>query len=381
MPRTARTTTALLACSMLAHSASGQPAPPAEPQPVTPWAADLIVEAVADAPWIGRMSHHPDGSRIALGRVGPGSGTWYHVREMNTATGDVEERGSRTIPDPDSVAWDTEGSFAPAGSILVGGVHGVFAVDPAGEVTLAIPPGGWLSNPEDMRFDAQGNLVIANYGTRALVRWDRHTHESALLHYFSDGILQFDVASDGSFRVIDPAGGVRTISVEGDDLGVAGSFPCTGIAASPGGVWGEGVFVGDQRTGDLLRLRDDGSSEVLFAGVFTGVSPQPGRVLPPSVELTFSPGGVLYVGVPETGAIYRIAQDTCSRMDANRDGALTPADFNAWIWLFNRRDMRADIDHDGLLLPADFYAWVQGWYTCDRTPARPAHRLRAHTRR
>lgn len=44
--------------------------------------------------------------------------------------------------------------------------------------------------------------------------------------------------------------------------------------------------------------------------------------------------------------------------DVNEDGALTPADFTAWISAYNTGDSRADQNEDGLLTPADFTAWI-----------------------
>ncbi len=47
-----------------------------------------------------------------------------------------------------------------------------------------------------------------------------------------------------------------------------------------------------------------------------------------------------------------------SPADANADGELTPADFNAWILAFNTNDPIADQNADGLINPSDFNAWI-----------------------
>ncbi len=44
--------------------------------------------------------------------------------------------------------------------------------------------------------------------------------------------------------------------------------------------------------------------------------------------------------------------------DANGDGQLTPADFNAWIIAFNNQAPACDQNADGLCTPADFNAWI-----------------------
>jgi len=51
----------------------------------------------------------------------------------------------------------------------------------------------------------------------------------------------------------------------------------------------------------------------------------------------------------------------CSRADANGDGALTPADFTAWIALFNTNRPGCDQNRDGSCNPADFTAWIAGF--------------------
>ncbi len=47
--------------------------------------------------------------------------------------------------------------------------------------------------------------------------------------------------------------------------------------------------------------------------------------------------------------------------DVNGDGALSPADFSAWISAYNLRDPRADQNQDGAFTPADFSAWIANY--------------------
>ncbi len=44
--------------------------------------------------------------------------------------------------------------------------------------------------------------------------------------------------------------------------------------------------------------------------------------------------------------------------DTNLDGALTPADFNAWILAFNAQSSACDQNGDGACTPADFNGWI-----------------------
>ncbi len=47
--------------------------------------------------------------------------------------------------------------------------------------------------------------------------------------------------------------------------------------------------------------------------------------------------------------------------DTNNDGALTPADFNAWIVAFNAQAPECDQNNDGLCNPSDFNAWIANY--------------------
>ena len=49
--------------------------------------------------------------------------------------------------------------------------------------------------------------------------------------------------------------------------------------------------------------------------------------------------------------------------DVNGDGALSPADFTAWLIAFNKGDLAADQNNDGSVDPADFTAWLIGFNT------------------
>lgn len=47
--------------------------------------------------------------------------------------------------------------------------------------------------------------------------------------------------------------------------------------------------------------------------------------------------------------------------DTNRDGILSPTDFNAWLEAFNERTFWGDQNRDGFWTPADFNAWIVGF--------------------
>ncbi|MCA9274325.1 MAG: right-handed parallel beta-helix repeat-containing protein [Phycisphaerales bacterium] len=54
-------------------------------------------------------------------------------------------------------------------------------------------------------------------------------------------------------------------------------------------------------------------------------------------------------------------QGTSCWADVNLDGALSPADFSAWVAAFNANNVRADQNRDGDVTPADFSAWVANY--------------------
>lgn len=47
--------------------------------------------------------------------------------------------------------------------------------------------------------------------------------------------------------------------------------------------------------------------------------------------------------------------------DANGDGIVSPADFNAWIDAFNNQRPECDVNGDGLCNPGDFNAWINAY--------------------
>lgn len=56
--------------------------------------------------------------------------------------------------------------------------------------------------------------------------------------------------------------------------------------------------------------------------------------------------------------------DPCLLADVNMDGAVTAADFSAWVTAFNNGDPKADQNCDGVVSPADFSAWVANYNAC-----------------
>ena len=77
-------------------------------------------------------------------------------------------------------------------------------------------------------------------------------------------------------------------------------------------------------------------------------------------------GTVALVATPQhnsgAGAVYLYSLPFMDCLpDTNNDGALTPADFSAWVAAFNASAPACDQNGDGLCTPADFSAWVANY--------------------
>ena len=73
------------------------------------------------------------------------------------------------------------------------------------------------------------------------------------------------------------------------------------------------------------------------------------------------PGDVVEAGVDAISLRAFECEDpnTCDNpADTNNDGAVTPADFNAWIAAFNANAPECDQNADTICTPADFNAWI-----------------------
>ncbi|MEL6312032.1 MAG: choice-of-anchor Q domain-containing protein, partial [Pseudomonadota bacterium] len=88
-------------------------------------------------------------------------------------------------------------------------------------------------------------------------------------------------------------------------------------------------------------------------------------VLPGDTDLDGNPRLADDPGIPgnrvDLGA-YEFLGVSCLA-DVNRDGELTPDDFNGWVAAYNIRAQEADQNRDGFVLQNDFNAWVLNFNT------------------
>ncbi len=258
-----------------------------------PISGSLTIERVATLENMGRMAVNPVTGEIAFGRTGPGTSDAHAVRVLGT-DGSLSEVGT-PIRDPDAVAWDMEGNFGPAGSILVGSFKGLFAVTPGGSVNQFAWRGEHLANPEDMTMGDDGSLYYADYGIGKVVRLSRHGNFTPMLD--KPGVNRVAIDSEGHVEAVDVGGLLST-----NGQAPQGSF--SEIAIGDGSaLWGEDRYVFDSDAGSLLRLLNDGSSEVLATGFFDELAEQPDQMV---AQIGFMPSGEMVVGVPDTGAVYTL---------------------------------------------------------------------------
>ena len=125
--------------------------------------------------------------------------------------------------------------------------------------------------------------------------------------------------------------------------------------------WGDNPFtpgVDESLNDDFGDLRLLPNSPAIDAG-------RNDAVLPGDTDLDGNPRLADDPGIPgnrvDLGA-YEFLGVSCLA-DVNRDGELTPDDFNAWVAAYNIRAQEADQNRDGFVLQNDFNAWVLNFNT------------------
>lgn len=258
-----------------------------------PISGTLTIERVATVEDMGRMSVNPVTGEVAFGRTGPGTSDAYAVRVLDSDW-TMREVGS-PIRDPDAVVWDMDGSFGPAGSILVGSFKGLFAVTPGGNVNHVAQRSEDLMNPEDMVMGADGGLYYADYTQGRVMRLSVHGSFSPMMD--KQAVNRVAIGKGGHVEALDVSGQLST-------AGIAPQGRFSEIAFGDGSsLWGDDRYVFDSDAGSLLRLLDTGATEVLATGFFDELAEQPERLV---AQIGFLPSGEMLVSVPDTGAVYTL---------------------------------------------------------------------------
>ena len=260
----------------------------------------LSFEYLATVPHMGQIDVNAITGEIAVGTTGPGSGSAQQIRVVGT-DGSVRSLGS-ALPDPDAVAWDINGVFGQPGSVIVGGVGGIFSVDPTGSTAMLFEAGVDFANPEDMAFSPAGELLLADYNNARVQQVDAAGRFAtvAVSNTFVNQVAVSPISGEILFG--DQAGIVSDIGVTGRLLSTGQGPHLTGIAFGDGSArWGDDVYAVDAATGDLLRF-DGEASSIIASGLFSGAD-QTGLL---GAGIGFLPGGDMVIGVPATDTLWRV---------------------------------------------------------------------------
>jgi hypothetical protein len=267
----------------------------------------FVVEVYATVPGPVGLSFDSEGNLLA-GRDEAGS-SGREARKIHRIApgGTVAEFGPESVPDPDGVFVDVDGSVSgSAGAVLICGEATpgdgqIVALLPEAlpdESVLSLhPPSGVLSNPNYMARGRDG-LLISDAGRDAIFSFVFPGTPSVLIESPANpAYLAVDAA--GRIYVSHVDGVVRQYDADGAPLneallsGLGGAAP---LAVSPGGPFGSDLYVLSGASGELLRVAEDGSASVVGTGF-------PGSL----GEIEFGPDGALYVASFAAGEVLRIA--------------------------------------------------------------------------
>ncbi|MGP1273308.1 MAG: hypothetical protein ACTS22_08230 [Phycisphaerales bacterium] len=278
----------ITAAALLAGTAGAQPV-----------SDHLQFQLLGIVPDMGRMSVNPITGEIAFGATGPGWAGAANPLRVLGADGSLRTFGG-AVKDPDAVLWDVDGRFGQPGSILVGGIGGLFSVAETAS-TLVLPAGEDLVNPEALAFDAAGGLLFADYNASRVQRLDPAGAVSTV-STLDARALQVAVSPTGAIVAADEFG--RASMLLSTEDGAALGSALSGVAFGAGGVFGTDAWAVDDTTGALVRFGADGPTPVAFGLVTPGQ-----RSL---AQIGFAPDGSMILGVPETGEVWSVVPGPAS---------------------------------------------------------------------
>lgn len=278
----------------------------------------FTVEHYADVTDPAEMSFDPATSNLYVGRDNTGSGGTHaqpvkiHVVSPGGAT--VTEYGDTAIPDPDSVLFDATGSVGGVpGSVLVGGREGndgfLRTIHPNQTITTLFHMGSGLVNPNGLKFDSTGRVVIAD--NTGPVAFSTGSNPSILYNLGGvNGTIAID--SNDNIYTDGPDGVIRIHAADGSLLNnnfYTDPNPGPGgfqLEFGPGsGVWGDSLYGISRDSGELLRFDSLGNPTVIGTG-FGG----PGG--PVISDFEFGPDGAMYFSVFSDDEIIRVVPEPAS---------------------------------------------------------------------
>jgi hypothetical protein len=300
---------------LLSLAASAFVTLPAVAVPIVP---GFTVEHYADVTDPAELTFDPATGNLYVGRDASGSGgsqaEAVKIHVVGPGGAPVAEYGDTAIPDPDSVLFDTTGAISGvAGSVLVAGRDGnegaLRAIHPDQTTHLLFHSGSGLVNPNGLKFDSTGRVIIAdNLGPVAASTGGNPTI------LFNLGGVNGTIAIDANDNIYTdgPDGVIRIHAADGSLLN--GNFytdpnPGPGgfqLEFGPGGpLWGDSLYAISRDSGELIRFDSLGNPTVIGTG-FGG----PGG--PTAPDLEFGPDGALYVALFSEDEVIRIIPEPTS---------------------------------------------------------------------
>jgi uncharacterized protein (TIGR03437 family) len=236
-----------------------------------------------------------------------------------------------SIGDPARVLLDA------AGNVYFSGLHSVFKVDPAGNLTRLAGNGragssgdqgpatsAQLSNPMGMALDGAGNLYVADRDANVVRRIS-----GGAISTVAFGLSQpFDVAIDsrGSLFVAD-TGNSRVVRVSAD--GTLADVAAGGQLNHPEGIAidaNDNLYIADTFNGRIVKVTSDGHVSTIAGtgstGVFSGDDgPAVNAAISLPTALTIDAQGNLYIADFGNGRVRKISNGVITTVLGSANGA------------------------------------------------------------
>ncbi len=272
--------------------------------PTLPLLSGYVAEVYAEVPHPIELAFAPDGTLYTGREESPlpdETADFVRIHRVGPGGAPVEEYGNVPRWDPDSVAFDRDGTISGVpGSVLVGGgadtgLISAILPDQTVREILSSPFGpASLWNPSGMTFDSTGRLYATQVNSGQLF-----VSDGELPHILFEMNVPFSGFAIDAQDNVYAAGRDGTIRIYGRDGGLLNAAFATGLgpvnlAFGLGGGWGTDLYALNGETGELKRI--DPSGYITTIGT--------GFVIPPT--FAFGPDGALYVSEKGNNRVLRI---------------------------------------------------------------------------
>lgn len=252
-----------------------------------------------------RIDFAPDGS-IYCGRDNTGSGGGnsdaLRLYRVGPCAVDVTLFSNTAITDPDTVVFDTTGSYTGiansvvVGSFISGSSGRLTAVRPDGSIT-SVYNGTLVSNPADMLFNAAGKLIVCDANANRVVRFDTINTTTVLFSHVGVILLSADPA--GNLYTMSTAGAIQSHTSTGTVLNAT--------LANISGSANAGMAFGPDASSfsnNLYVVRNGNLYKVTTAGVVTTIGT---GFSVDCTDIAFGPDKAMYISSFGTDKIIRVA--------------------------------------------------------------------------